>query len=259
MKRGLIIDYSKLAVEISFTKNQTLNWYPSDTEEAYIHNLKKLGESWYYYNKDINYVFNDLGYRSPEPKDITDNDFFITLGCSHSLGMGLALGNTYSYLLAENLNLKYLNFSIGGGSQNLLWTNTCLLVSNLKFIPRFVVCQWPELARYNSFGEDIFLVANPHGHFDLHPKLGKLYRALLEEEYYFYNNAKTYFETVNTMWNLLGVKVINFTLCRESKELFNIKYFNLNDSDPKEKARDLHHPGLIHHKEYCDYVLSQLA
>jgi hypothetical protein len=258
MKKDLLIDYNKLSVEIIYLKNKTLNWYPSDTEELYLHNRKKLGKSWQYYNKDINYLFNDLGYRGPDPQDIIDNNFFITMGCSHTLGMGVPLNETYSHLLAENLNLKYLNFSTGGGSQNLLWTNTCLLVKNLKFVPRFVVCQWPELERYNSFGKDVHLIANPHGHFDSHPKLGKLYRALLEEEYYFYNSARTYFETVNIMWNFLGVKVINFTLCSESKDLFNIKYFNPNPSDPKEKARDLHHPGLIHHKEYCDYVLSQL-
>lgn len=68
-------------------------------------------DSWYYNNKKIYYKHNEYGYRSDNLSDINDNDYILTFGCSYSYGVGLFYEDTYSYKLANELNLKNINLA----------------------------------------------------------------------------------------------------------------------------------------------------
>ena len=58
----------------------------------------------------INYKFNKVGFRSPE---FTEKRSLITIGNSISFGVGLDEKNAYGYKTAQQLNLEYINLSIG--------------------------------------------------------------------------------------------------------------------------------------------------
>lgn len=257
MTRLNMLDYNLPCIPVNFLKNNTSYWHSSDSEKSYINNCKKFGNTWRYWNSadQIKYKTNFYGYRSIEFTDIKNDDFFIVLGCSHSFGVGLPLEDTYSNLIACKIGIKYLNCSQGGGAANLIWTNSCLLIKNLKYKPRFVICQWPEIMRVNIFKDQSFFVCNPPA---LEEKfqdesIPNLYKAMLKEESFFYNSTRSYFDSVNIMWSMFGVEVINISFDPIMTKLANISYY---DHYKYPRARDNHHPGREFNQKICKDILS---
>ena len=146
-----LIDYNLPAVKISNnTHRETVLWYPSDTESRWLEGKKKFGKDWVYYDSDITYTVNELHYRGPLLSSINNDNFFISYGCSNTFGIGIHLEDTYSDIVSKYLKMKYLNFGVGGGSQNLIWMNSTLAIKNLKHVPKFIIIQWPTTERLAS-------------------------------------------------------------------------------------------------------------
>jgi hypothetical protein len=61
----------------------------------------------------IEYNYNSLGYRSPE--FVGDEDLMI-LGCSYTMGDGMTEDFMWANLLANKMNAKHVNLSLGGDS-----------------------------------------------------------------------------------------------------------------------------------------------
>jgi hypothetical protein len=85
----------------------------------------------------IDYKFNSLGFRSPEP---STGKTLIVLGNSISFGIGLDEQDTYGYQTAQALGIDYLNLSIG-----------CYKHENQQYI-----CNIKNVANRNS--DDIFVI-----------------------------------------------------------------------------------------------------
>jgi len=246
-----------LAIEDTSNANKIHNWHSQDNESNWIKNAKRFGPTWRYFSDPIEYKFNSLGYRSPEP---AEGEYFAAFGCSHTLGVGIHLQDTYCDLLSKDLNLNYLNFGLGGGAQNLLWTNNILVAKNAKRLPNFVILQWPETERINIFSKDrinLFLPNHPGD--DYTSKYEKnLYLNLLGSENYLYGQAMGYFESTNLLWEALDVPVINFTLSEPVADLFGIKCFKGWTQDESIAARDCVHPGPIHNKQFVKFIKENL-
>ena len=60
---------------------------------------------------------NFTGERAQE---IILNNYILFTGCSHTKGVGLALEDTYPYLLAQKLNCDYYNLALGGTGQDVM-------------------------------------------------------------------------------------------------------------------------------------------
>jgi len=255
MKSNLIM--SEIAIPLNHLSNQTHEWTPGDTKENWLKNKKRFGQSWRYYDDLISYKFNNLGYRS---KDFKDVPYFITLGCSYTMGVGIHEEDRYGDVLAKELGMHYLNFGIGGGSQNFVWMNNILLAKNLTRKPDFVVIQWPEIERLNTItdkGIRMFLPNFLGGEYATKSEKN-LYLSMIDSPGFLYPQALSYYESSNLIWKSLGVKTINFTLSADSGELFGIYCLKGWTIDESTAGRDCVHPGPIHNKQIVEYIKGEL-
>ncbi len=241
------------AIHTFKTALKTCSFNSTDTEEQYKKNLKRLNNNWKYYNEQINYCYNSIGARSPEVSTVDNNNFFITYGCSHTEGIGISEKDRYSNIISKKLNLKYLNYGMGGTSHNYMWLNNILGVKNIKFRPKFVVCQWPEICRVSTLSDYEFELNIPSFASD-----STFYRSYIMKPDFYRLQSIGYFHSINQMWNNVGVPVIHFTLDQETHELLNIKKFTINFVDEYNLARDLHHPGYAMNLEFAKYILEEL-
>jgi hypothetical protein len=243
-----------------YNANRIVNWHSGDTEKNWADGCKRFGPSWYYYDKPtIEYAYNSLGYRSPEVDSIS-KDFFISFGCSHTLGVGLHLEDTYSYLLAQELKYEYLNFGMGGGAQNIVWANSTAWLTNQQLKPKFVILQWPEIERLTIHTDTRINLFLPswHGAPDTKKSERNMYLYMLDNEEYLREQALMYFKNTNLLWKLAGVPTINFTLASGAGDLFNIKCFRGWTIDESKAARDLMHPGPEFNKQIVEYIKGHL-
>jgi len=250
---------NNIAIPDTHNANKVYFWHSGDTEENWKKGQKRFGPAWRYYNDPIEYKFNSLGYRGPEPSEVTDKHF-IALGCSHTAGIGVHIQDTYCEVLSRELNLSYMNFGFPGGAQNLIWTNATLIAKNSNQLPEFVVLQWPEIERLTLFHEDRINLFLPNFHGDDFTTRAErnLYTSMLKCENFLYAQAITYYQSTNTMLNALGIKTVNFTLSELTSELFGIHCIRGWTQDESVAARDLIHPGPKHHIEMANYIKSNL-
>ena len=98
-----------------YDKNRTIPFCPMDTKKLWRDNSRKYPNdktTQYYTENPIEYKFNNYGFRTPD--DFNDDEGNIFLGCSHTIGIGHHLENTWSYKLNQSLGGKFWNLSQGG-------------------------------------------------------------------------------------------------------------------------------------------------
>lgn len=244
---------------LQHTHIKNYKFFSSDSEEHFKSSLEKLGSIWKYACQEINYNYNNHGQRCPNINTITNNNFFVAYGCSHTEGIGLPESDRYSNILADRLKMQYLNFGTGGSSHNFLWINNILGCKNFKFKPKFVVCQWPEITRLASLSNRVnhnFNLETPN---TIHnTDFGKLWEKYIMVPSFYQTQTLGYFHSINQMWNSIGVQVVHFTLDQETAELLKIKYFKLFIENVYERARDLCHPGFIQNLEFANFIEDEL-
>ena len=131
--------------------NKTTYWGGTDTEEnfqeqsiihLYDRDLKTYREN------PIEYVHNNYGFRTPDNFEQGDAGT-VFLGSSHTSGIGHYLENTWSYILSQELEGKFLNLSrtglgIGGGFRILNYFKDILDIKR-------VIMFFPHQTRYDYF------------------------------------------------------------------------------------------------------------
>lgn len=127
-----------------YGKPYTLEWHSTDSKQAFIKNLLRHKEELSQYRKNpITYNINEYGFRTSF--DFDDQDSLITLGCSHTFGVGNRLEDIWPVLLAEKLNLKLYNLGVPGAAMS-----SCFRVLNewiSKISPKMVVVLEPHPSR----------------------------------------------------------------------------------------------------------------
>jgi len=248
---------NSIAIKDNFNANKVMQWHSGDTEENWKRCRSRFGSDWYYYDKDIEYKFNRLGYRSPD--NVADK-FFLAYGCSHTMGVGLHVDDTYCELLSKDLNLSYLNFGMPGSGQNLLWANNVLWNKNSDLVPKFVILQWPEVERLTTWTDNRFNFFLPNHAGDKYTSKHeqRMFHNMLASEDYMDMQAHMYFESTNLLWQQRGIPVVNFTLSAKVGNLFDIHCFKGWTADETLAARDLLHPGVTHNKAFADFIKDQL-
>jgi len=113
-------------------------WAFNDDEETYNYNVKNRyndlkSNGWLDSKKSIEYKFNKWGFRS-DNFDSTGGVLF--LGCSHVVGVGLAVSDTFSYIVGKQVNLPIYNLGITGGSNCAAFRVADYWIPKLK--PKFV-------------------------------------------------------------------------------------------------------------------------
>lgn len=110
----IIGDYR--GIRSKYPRGCKLSWIEegSDSEAAFIENSKKHKGLQYYIDNPITYSFNNYGYRTPYNFKKGD-DVNVYLGCSHTMGTGHHLENTWVHQLNEKLDCGHMvNFGQSG-------------------------------------------------------------------------------------------------------------------------------------------------
>jgi len=139
-----------------FSEIGTHNFYEVDSKELYDNNITKYGDQWkdYWENKNpISYKINSLGYRMNEIDEIDQDNYIVTLGCSHTAGLGLPLKETWAHKLSQHLGAHLVNGSAPGSSNDLILINLIRILSNLKK-PKLVIVAWTSIYRKLFWDED---------------------------------------------------------------------------------------------------------
>lgn len=119
----------------------------SDTAELYEKNLKVQPDDWYYRNNTISYNRNNNGHRCKNIEDLDLDNYILFSGCSHTEGIGLALENSYPYLLSKKLNVDYYNLAVGGTGTDVVIYNLVTWFAKIKKPPKLLIVQWPHHVR----------------------------------------------------------------------------------------------------------------
>jgi len=131
--------------------NQELLWSPGDSEELYLNNLKtnydKLKDNGWI-NHSFTYKYNSHGFRCNE---FDASPSIVALGCSNTMGTGLPIEHTWSYILAENLNLTCFNLGVGGGANDTSFRLAYIWLELIK--PKIVVLWNPHPDRIELLDE----------------------------------------------------------------------------------------------------------
>jgi len=88
-------------------------WVTHDTEDNFKKNIDKLE---YYKHNPITYKINEQLFRSNFDFDdkVGGMDVDVALGCSHTLGIGHSIENTWPFVLSEKTDRIIINLGAGG-------------------------------------------------------------------------------------------------------------------------------------------------
>jgi len=154
------------------------------------------------------YAYNSLGFRGDEP---TKEGFKVmSIGCSHTEGVGLADNETWSHQLCKLINGVDLNFGFGGRSND--YVARCLLTYFDLVKPDLVLIMYPNQDRreyYTETGGIEPFAYNPWGFLSETEQGVDIYKGLMtvannRENYInWYKNhllVRYFLETKNCKW-----------------------------------------------------------
>ena len=197
------------------------------------------------------YTYNSLGFRGDES---TKQGFKVmSVGCSHTEGVGLNDDETWSHQLCKLINGVDLNFGYGGRSND--YVTRCLITYFDIIKPDLVLIMYPNQDRREYYTEDGNIepfAYNPWGHLVETEDGKEIYNGLMavannESNYInWYKNhllIKYYLETKQCPWVWNGSHL--FAGTSESNR-FDGDYRNFIDY-----GKDGNHSGPLHNKQYA--------
>lgn len=250
--------------------NLSTEFYGTDNREDFLLNLQKMPSDWIYRDRKINYKFNSVGLRMDKELDRIDSRYMIGIGCSHTVGVGVNLNDTWLHLVANELNLDYINNSASGSSVKLCAINFFNMLGKLDKLPLIVAFSWPSTMRYCFYSNDGFVFYLPRFiSEDINLKYHtKAYENLimtdaLNKEAIFYRNM------IKITCDRLGIKYAEFTFDSLDKiDNMPVAYIDVHDRTFNTGyARDIRsrtdtgyvsHPGTAAHLIAKKLILEQI-
>lgn len=200
--------------------------------------LCKNEKNYNWKDTDITYDINSLGYRSKEFKRKEACNLY--LGCSHTLGEGLPLENTFPYLINQHLNdYSLYNAGVRGASpEDCFRRLRTFLHCDVKRIFFYV----PHRARRSFFLNDEWKTLS------------------LKKDWKMFNKCKVLFDSLysieyeDLMWTM-AMKSTNM-LCIEN----NIPIYMITHEDLRctQDARDYNHYGIESHKQIANKFIDMI-
>ena len=235
------IDHRNLYYSFHYKKfaGQTLNWCSTDSEVLYKKNYEEKFETlksngWL--DTKFKYDFNSHGFRGDE---FSSQPSIMFLGCSYTMGIGLPIEDTWSTIVAKQLNLHSNNLAVGGGSSDTAFRLCLGWIEKIK--PKMIIFLQPpgfRIELVNDYKNKILSIQ----HQGDHSKFIEEWNITDDNNY------------LNSLKNNLAIKF----LCNN----LDIKYFYFETecltNDPIDWARDLAHVGPKTHRRFADYVIEKI-
>lgn len=122
--------------------NQLLLQSGIDSEE----HCKDL-DYFYSYPHQVEYRYNSRGYRDHEWPDTIEElaRCFWCVGDSFTVGIGSPLEHTWPYILQQKTNMRTINVSMDGASNNWIARKTLRILQEVS--PKLIVLQWSYVSR----------------------------------------------------------------------------------------------------------------
>lgn len=259
-------------VHSSMRPGSVLDFYGTDNKEDFLINCKRLPESWVYRNSPISYKFNSKGLRMNKEIEDVSVDYIAGFGCSHTVGVGVNLEDTWIHLLSQDLGLDYINNGVSGGSIKLCAINFFNMLATKKTLPKIAVFAWPSSVRYCFYEDGEFVFYLPRfitkdKKFQYHTQA---YNSLLLTNV-LTTEALFYRQMVRITCDKLGIKYAEFTF--DDKDDLKSRgvpliYIQPADKDLNEDhARDVRdksnnaifsHPGKRLHRMAKDQIIKDI-
>ena len=227
-------------------KNETIDFFGTDTKKLYDENLKIQPLDWEYREKHVSYHFNEQGFRSKYNFDnFADKDCVILLGCSSVVGVGLSEQDTLCTKLEEELGIPVLNFGVSGSSIDVSIYNSAIIKERHKKI-KALIHGWTNVDRFLSFGAEGYPVHN--GPWTQTEVALSYYKHFIVGSEYHHKHKRNVF---SKMW--LNTPLYEFTFFDNTKEIFDCDIFHYTD-----RARDLANNGSHPGKEIISIVANKI-
>lgn len=136
-------------------------WYNTDTEQSFKKNYKKNKTILEHFNsRPVLYHINRCRFRSPFEFDSYDpDDTMITIGCSHTFGVGNRWDDIWPVLVSKELNLKLYNLGFPGGATDSCYRLLSAWIGKAK--PKVVFMLEPQISRREFLLNDKIQVILP--------------------------------------------------------------------------------------------------
>jgi len=219
-----------------FDDKRTMYWIDPDTKENLDKNWndrknrKLLIQNGFPSDYRIEYKIDNYGLRNED--DACVNGSLLTLGCSRTFGIGLAVQNIWPIMLAKKISLSVFNGGICGGSADTAFRILNTLLKSGR--PKAVVCLVPFIDRWELILNDRYEMFGPWK-FDEMNEHRMLIEAHINEER----------NSLNQLKNILAMS----KLCEDRKIPFvhaDSMTHQIRFED--DLARDLAHPGKKWHE-----------
>lgn len=230
---------------VGTNRNTSSNFSLTDSEEFYLHNLKKQPDDWFYRHNSILYKYNEFGHRSPSINEINLNNYILFAGCSHTEGVGLQIQHTFPHIVSSRLNCYYYNLSVCGSGVDVLMYNLVLWINRFKILPKALVILWPEQTRFAlSVGNG--LDSQVLNNFGTTEEIAR-FMVLGEEIDFFQSRRKIYQELLRHLYtcNIIDIRFAG------QEPIDAPLAMTCNDF-----ARDLSHPGIYSNLRLANEIVS---
>jgi hypothetical protein len=94
--------------------------------------------------------YNSLGHRCKEIAELDFDNYVLFAGCSHTMGIGVTLKQSFPYKIAKKLKCDYYNLGLGGGGVDAVEHNLLMWFTLYDKPPKYIFCEWPDHARFMS-------------------------------------------------------------------------------------------------------------
>jgi len=247
-------EFKRLAFVINDHPNydgtQEVDFILDAEKNAYMESLKNFSLNYHYRHKKMSYKMNYLGYRTKNFNDIDQNNFFISLGCSFTEGVGIAEDEIWCNQLSQNLGIDCFNLGKGGSGCELVYLNSFCFLKNSPVKPKFVVIQWPSYARISIRSLEIFHTCLPNDK----TIYADYYAKEIESGRFAY---VVYLAMQSTLlaWHLADVPVYSWSMDIGINSWTNLCVSpEPEDLEPENMARDQRHFGAGYHKRVANML-----
>jgi hypothetical protein len=271
----------------SETAGKRLLWNSTDNLYNYNKNKKKIDS--YYSESNVVYTFNNMGYRAVDFNEL-NSSFILCFGCSYTEGLGVSDADTWPARLENVMNTQTVNLGMGGSSTLIQLINATQWINNNYPKPRAVVIQIPEVTRDPRVELKHFEYTKDKEKFDI--ELSSIYLNGTRENYdpgikkeidyygmwrkyinsfpdsfdatdhsiliqditpYFITSALV--TTFQTMWNNIGVPVLQMTYDDDGDVIYNpANVFRITGDINQDFGRDGAHAGYRTHQALAEAI-----